>query len=142
MMTRGSYCMVMRLDRETRIPVGKKPPVDFPAGFYCYVGSAMNSLEKRICRHRSREKKKHWHIDYFLDHARIVDIKEIESNTKQECGINSDVAEMADETPFRGFGSSDCRNCKAHLHLFREDPSDRLDRLVEKWKGSSETTKE
>ena len=81
---RGTYVLVMKLDREKEISIGKKGPASFPGGYYCYVGSAMNKMEKRVCRHLSRDKKKRWHIDWFLDHARIVDVKRIESQKKSE----------------------------------------------------------
>ena len=139
-MTKGTYCLVMKLKDERKIPIGKRPPVRFPGGFYCYVGSAMNSLESRICRHQSKNKKLHWHIDWFLEHADIVDVKSIESNNRMECGLSQDIEALSDSTPMEGFGSSDCRTCRAHLHYFRENPSDKLDRLVEKWKSSSGNT--
>ena len=137
---KGSYMLVMKLDEDTRIPIGKRPPVEFPAGFYCYVGSAMNSLEKRICRHTSAAKKKHWHVDWFLDHARIVDVKRCESNKRLECSISDDVARIADDTPVKGFGSSDCVACYAHLHRFGEDPKELLEKMVERWKDSGRNT--
>ncbi len=139
-MSKGAYCLVMRLKRERAIPIGRRPPVRFPGGFYCYVGSAMNSLEKRICRHSSKNKKLHWHIDWFLEHAEIVDVKSIESNKRIECGLSQDVAKLSDSIPMSGFGSSDCRVCKSHLYHFRENPSRRLDRLVRKWKSCSRPT--
>jgi len=133
---RGAYCLIMRLPGERLIAVGKNPPVTFPAGHYCYVGSAMNSLEKRTCRHASRVKKLRWHIDWLLEHAELREIKTIESQERIECRISRDVAEIADGIPMRGFGSSDCRTCKAHLYHFRDNPSERVDKLVRKWKSS------
>jgi Uri superfamily endonuclease len=133
-MDKGAYCLVMRLDDEKEITVGKKPPARFPEGFYCYVGSAMNGLSKRIGRHLSREKRAHWHIDWFLEHADIVDVKRIESKRKVECGLSKDVEALSDGSPMKGFGSSDCM-CRSHLHHFREDPSGILNVLVERWKG-------
>ena len=139
-MAGGTYCLVMRLDKDTDISIGRRPPVRFPAGFYCYVGSAMNSLEKRIGRHKSREKRLHWHIDWFLEHARIVEVKSIESNRRMECGLSRDIAGISDGIPMRGFGSSDCRDCKAHMYYFRGNPSVRLEGEVRKWRSSSGNT--
>ena len=134
---KGSYFLVMKLKEEKALPVGRKPAVKFPGGFYCYVGSAMNSLEKRICRHISTEKRKRWHIDYFLKHAKLLDVKTIESDKRLECCLNQEVERKADGTPMKGFGSSDCRECSAHLHHFREDPSGMLEELAERWKGKA-----
>ena len=81
-MNKGVYYLIMKLDKAREIAVGRKGPLRFPAGFYCYVGSAMNSLEKRIARHVAREKRMHWHIDWLLEHARIVDVKRIETKRR------------------------------------------------------------
>jgi Uri superfamily endonuclease len=131
-MDKGAYCLVMRLKEEKQIPIGKKPPVKFLSGYYCYVGSAMNSLEKRICRHKSREKALHWHIDWLLEHAEIVDVKKAENENKVECGLSQDIASLSDKA-VKKFGCSDCR-CETHLHHFKSDPSEKIDDLVRKWK--------
>lgn len=130
---KGAYCLVMRLEEEREIPIGRRPPVRFPSGFYCYVGSAMNSLERRICRHKSREKRLHWHIDWFLEHASIEEVKSIETNKRIECSLSQDIAGLSDSS-VKGFGCSDCR-CGSHLHYFRENPSKRLEGVVGKWKS-------
>lgn len=133
---KGAYCLVMRLDRDMQIQIGRKGLVDFPKGFYCYVGSAMNGLEARLSRHRRKAKTLHWHIDFFLEHARLVDVKSIESNKRLECKMSRDVERLSDGIPMMGFGSSDCRSCRAHLYHFHKDPSKGLERLVRKWKTS------
>ncbi len=139
-MTKGTYCLVMKLDKDRNIEIGTRPHVRFPSGFYCYVGSAMNSLEKRIGRHMSRDKALHWHIDWFLEHARIVDVKRIESQDRLECGLSRDIARLSGRVIMKGFGSSDC-SCETHLHYFMRDPSRELERVVRKWKGLSGPTK-
>lgn len=134
-MTKGTYCLIMKLDSPSDIRIGRRPPLRFPRGFYCYVGSALNSLEKRTGRHMSRNKRLHWHIDYFLEHARIVGIKSIESQNRLECMVSREVAGLADGVPMEGFGSSDC-SCRSHLHYFRANPSGRIEGVMEKWKTS------
>ncbi len=135
-MTRGAYCLVMRLESDREVNMGRNPPARFPGGFYCYVGSAMNSLEKRISRHKSGNKKLRWHIDWFLEHARIIDVKIIESNKNIECRLSQEVAGLSDGIPMEGFGSSDCSTCKAHLYYFKENPLDRMEELVREWSSS------
>ena len=39
------------------------------------IRSALNNLDKRIQRHKSNQKKMHWHIDYLLKKAKIIDVK-------------------------------------------------------------------
>ena len=69
------YCLIINLEKNRKIKIGKKlGKIDFEKGFYVYVGSALNSLESRLNRHLSDEKKLHWHIDYLLKNANITDI--------------------------------------------------------------------
>ena len=76
------------LKKDTKIKIGKKLGViNFKKGCYVYVGSAMNSLEARVKRHLSDNKKKHWHVDYFLlnENTEIKKVYTKESNEKLEC---------------------------------------------------------
>jgi len=107
--------------------------VTFPRGYYCYVGSAMNNLEKRINRHMSEKKRFHWHIDWFLEYANIVDVKRIESDKRLECFLSRDIASLSDGVIMKGLGSSGC-SCETHLHFFTKNPSRQLNKLVKKWK--------
>jgi len=109
---KGSYILVMKLEKDKTIQVGKHGKIYFKNGFYIYVGSALNGLEQRINRHLKTNKKKHWHIDYLLDFAEIIGILYKESEIKTECEISSKLEKKL-ESIF-GFGSSDCR-CKSHL---------------------------
>lgn len=120
-MTSGVYILILKLEMTGSYAIGKLGSQDFPAGFYCYVGSALNNLEARIERHLRQEKKLHWHIDYLLQHARITDIvyAEIPKNKKPsgkplttECRLARHLAKSLAE--IKGFGCSDCR-CSSHL---------------------------
>jgi Uri superfamily endonuclease len=139
-MNKGTYCLIIKLDNDKDIGIGKRPPVKFPGGFYCYVGSAMNNLEKRLCRHKSQEKTFRWHIDWFLEHARITGIKKIESQKRLECELSRDIEGLSEGTVMKKFGSSDC-SCKTHLHYFIRNPTKEIDKLVRKWKTSSRPTR-
>lgn len=131
-MSKGAYVLVIRLDKDSDIKVGKRPATRFPRGFYCYVGSAMNNLEARIGRHMSRDKRRRWHIDWLLEEAVIVDVRRIESPERLECRLSRDLAGLSGRVVMKGFGSSDC-SCRTHLHYFKEDPSGELDRLMSVW---------
>jgi Uri superfamily endonuclease len=109
---KGSYILVIKLKQKKEIQIGKLGKILFKKGFYIYVGSALNGLEQRINRHLKKNKKTHWHIDYFLDFADIIDILYKESETKVECDIASILNKKLLTIPY--FGSSDCR-CKSHL---------------------------
>ena len=109
---KGSYILVINLKEKKSIQIGKLGKIIFEKGLYIYVGSALNGLEQRINRHLRKNKKKHWHIDYFLEFANIVDIFYKESQTREECNIAIELDKYLASIP--GFGCSDCK-CKSHL---------------------------
>jgi Uri superfamily endonuclease len=93
--------------------------VEFKPGFYIYVGSALNSLESRVKRHLSSEKKLHWHVDYLLVDSNS-DIKEViysVGEEKIECSLASLILDKS--LSVARFGCSDCR-CGSHLFYFEE----------------------
>jgi Uri superfamily endonuclease len=109
---KGVYVLLMKLERSRRIRIGRLGNVDFKKGFYAYVGSGMNSLGKRIGRHFSKEKKRFWHIDSFLEKCEIYGIVFSESKERRECEVAGKLAERFESV--RNFGSSDCK-CRSHL---------------------------
>jgi Uri superfamily endonuclease len=114
-MPKGAYVLFIDLRKNTPINVGRLGSFTFKRGQYLYVGSALNNLEKRIARHRSKTKKLHWHIDYLLQFASIAKVLTVETNRKIECLLNTIVSEVFPvEAVVKGFGSSDCR-CQTHL---------------------------
>ncbi len=121
-MTPGIYHLLIHLARDTNIPVGKLGSFRFQAGYYVYTGSALGGLESRIARHRRREKRLHWHIDYLLQHGRIIDVTTHETTERLECQLNERILSLPDSRiPVKGFGSSDC-NCASHLVYFPGKP--------------------
>ncbi len=110
--TTGSYVLLIRLDQARMIAAGRRPRQRFAAGHYAYVGSALNGLRARLERHLREEKRLHWHIDYLLLEARIVEIVTCRSQQRTECAIATSLAERFDA--IAGFGASDCR-CRSHL---------------------------
>ena len=67
---KGSYLLIIKLQDDKKILVGKLGKIAFKKGYYVYVGSAMNGLEQRLQRHLRSQKKFHWHIDYLLNQAK------------------------------------------------------------------------
>ena len=115
---KGIYCLIIFLKKSQRIKIGQRTGF-FTRSYYCYIGSAQNNLEKRIERHLRRKKKKHWHIDYFLEKAEIRDI--IVKRKTKECKLSEILKELGGKVIFVGFGSSDC-SCQAHLYKFSTNP--------------------
>jgi len=123
---RGSYVLFIKLKRDSKIRISKFGLIDFPKGFYCYVGSAMGksvNLGNRLKRHFRKDKKKKWHIDYLLTHpfASIEGVITFPSRKKLECFISKAIEKKADFS-VDDFGSSDC-DCKGHLHYFNNEKS-------------------
>ena len=108
----GSYVLIISLDHPRRIEVGALGEIDFPAGAWAYVGSAMAGLDARIARHLRDDKRLHWHVDYLLRHAEVAEVVRVESDERLECRIAAGLAERL--AVVRGFGSSDCA-CAGHL---------------------------
>jgi Uri superfamily endonuclease len=109
---KGSYVLLIELKTDKIIEIGKLGKLFFKKGFYAYVGSAMNSLNGRINRHLRLDKKIHWHIDYFLKHAEIINVFYKETNKKIECEIAGKLGEKLES--ITDFGCSDCK-CKSHF---------------------------
>ncbi len=111
----GVYQLRLSLPAAVRLQVGKLGTFMFPAGRYVYTGSALSGLEQRLARHRRRDKKLHWHIDYLLRHAQISSIRVLHTQERMECALNREVmTRPSAQVIARGFGSSDC-HCPAHL---------------------------
>ncbi len=110
---RGAYLLILALRRAARIQVGGLGVVEFPPGFYVYVGSAMRNLSARVNRHLRRRKRMRWHIDYLRACADEAEALPIRSSRREECDIAAAMAELLPGA-CPGFGASDCA-CPTHL---------------------------
>ena len=123
----GIYHLLIQLLQPQEIIVGKLGCFRFPAGYYVYTGSALNGLEARVARHRRKEKlrgtkQSHWHIDYLLQHARIIDVIFHITTARLECEYNRRIMNLPGaQIIVPRFGASDCK-CKAHLVYFSNMP--------------------
>lgn len=116
----GCYLLIIYLHENKSINIGRLESIYFEAGYYIYVGSAMINLNQRINRHKRKNKKLFWHIDYLLQEARLLHALPIRSEIDLECSIAKDIKNIA-ERQVNGFGSSDC-NCGGHLFKFDSNP--------------------
>ena len=133
---KGTYCLVIRLEKPASIQVGRLGLIKFRPGYYVYVGSALAGLDRRIGRHLSsgkEGKKRFWHIDYLLDYGKIAGIRKIASPERLECIIARKVRELC-ASPVKGFGCSDC-SCETHLFSFSNNPLSNPD-FEAIWKGT------
>jgi Uri superfamily endonuclease len=116
-MTRGTYVLFTHVPYPLDIAIGGLGEINFAAGYYAYVGSALGGLEKRVGRHLKSEKKIHWHIDHFLLRARAVDVIVSEGKKRMECAVAKELAKSLPS--IKGFGASDC-GCESHLFYSRD----------------------
>jgi Uri superfamily endonuclease len=122
----GVYTLVIRCSRRSRITVGRHLTLLLRRGWYLYSGSALGrgstSLEGRIGRHLTREKKHFWHIDRILssDSTRVVLVVFAKTRSKMECKLNAALlSDSGIRVPVRGVGSTDCR-CESHFLMTRD----------------------
>jgi len=143
----GTYALIIFLPRAKTIRVGALGMFKFPRGYYIYVGSALSGLSARIARYlanarrldsrsgilrnlrgerlrqRRRDKKRFWHIDYLLEHARVVDVWTRASAARLECRwARAALALPNAQVIAPRFGASDC-DCAAHLVHLAQRPA-------------------
>jgi len=111
---KGTYILLMSINSDKSIQIGKLGNIHFKKGWYVYIGSALNGLEGRIKRHLRSEKKHHWHIDYLLVYAKIKKVYIKRGIVKEECSVSQSFSHSFDMIP--NFGCSDC-SCKSHLYV-------------------------
>jgi len=124
---KGSYLLLVTLATGKDILTGKLGYIHFPKATYAYVGSAMNGFEARLAHHLKGKKKPHWHIDYLLNEADVLEILLYPSKQREECILAQALATGFESIP--GFGSSDCR-CKSHLY-FGDNEHSMKERIVQ-----------
>lgn len=115
----ATYCLLINLEMDSKIPIGKLGILDLKKGYYIYVGSALNSIDARIKRHLKRDKKLYWHVDYLLNSSKasIRSVIYERSPEKWECHVAGQISKKG--IPVKKFGSSDCK-CDSHLFYFEK----------------------
>ena len=124
---RGSYFLVIRLDEKKTVRTRAKT-FELSPGYYVYVGSAMNSLEKRVARHFRRKKRLHWHIDYLLKEAKLLRAYLIPSEIKLEEKLSREVSRFGE--PVEGFGAGDVK-VSTNLYRFDDEPDEVLRKILD-----------
>ncbi len=125
---RGSYFLVIRLEGD-KVVRTKAKEFHLKGGYYVYVGSAMNSLEKRVKRHFSKEKRLHWHVDFLLKEAELLRAYLIPSEERLEEKLSLEVAKYGE--PVEGFGASDIK-VSTNLYRFDEESDEVLVGILRK----------
>lgn len=111
-----TYILILKLNENLSIEIGKFGNINFKKGFYIYIGSGKRNIKKRVERHIKKEKKAHWHIDYLTINKNFS-INEIYFIDKiKECEV-AEIFMKNNIAYIKNFGSSDCK-CKSHLFYF------------------------
>ena len=113
----GAYGLTFRLDGPMILPIATLRNSVLAAGDHVYAGSAFGpgGIRARVTRHLRADKKPHWHIDHLSARAWCIDVRTYPG--ERECALVADMLAEGAEVPVPGFGSSDCRDCAAHLVL-------------------------
>ncbi len=125
---KGIYVLILELDRDTIIRVGKLGNLNLGKGFYAYVGSALGTGGfSRVARHfdvaSGKNMTRKWHIDYLLPCSKAVCSVLIPTDERIECSVAWAIGESCNGIP--GFGCSDC-SCHTHLFFSETDLTDRV----------------
>lgn len=114
---KGIYVLILRLDTDLDITIGKLGIINFKSGYYYYIGSALGTGGfKRVTRHfnvaSGKNLTRKWHIDYLLPHSDVICALLLPTDESLECRVAEELKRYSDIIP--GFGCSDCA-CKTHL---------------------------
>lgn len=111
----GAYLLLIELAEPLGFALrGKNMVLD--AGTYAYAGNANGpgGIAARVARHMRKDKRRHWHIDALTMAAQNITALAFPGSS--ECALMQQLADSGlAQIPIAGFGSSDCRTCKAHL---------------------------
>lgn len=121
---KGTYLLLIQLSQPIELVVGRLGPLIFGAGWYAYAGSALGpgGLRARLARHARREKRIHWHIDYLLECAQLVQSWQIACPARLECEWAAALVRLTQaQITVHRFGASDCR-CPGHLVYWPKRP--------------------
>ncbi|HOV81683.1 MAG TPA: GIY-YIG nuclease family protein [Methanothrix sp.] len=118
----GIYTLMLSVPGALQIEVGSLGARRYPAGYYCYTGSArgpggLKRVDRHILLSRDRKRTRRWHIDYLLPWATVLEVYITRTAEDLECRIASAIG--CEISPVSGFGCTDCR-CPGHLHYSRD----------------------
>ncbi|MEM8950279.1 MAG: GIY-YIG nuclease family protein [Pseudomonadota bacterium] len=111
----GAYLLLIDLDRSVELPPRFRDQ-RLPEGHYVYAGSAYGpgGIRARCRRHLGRPSKRRWHIDWLTSAA--TSVRAIPFPGGSECALIDVLSKRPEvDYPIRGFGSTDCGRCQAHL---------------------------
>ena len=124
----GVYQLIFQLALPTEIKIGSLGVQHFEPGWYGYCGSAWGSggLASRVGRHvrcLGDNKRPHWHVDFFREYARLVEVWFAHEPAEFEHHWNKAWMQSFFTTiPVPGMGATDCEECESHFVKFHQRP--------------------
>ena len=137
MTVKGTYVLILRMNNDTDIKVGKLGELKLKTGFYIYIGSALGTGGfKRVTRHFNvacgKNHVRKWHIDYLLPQTDVICAVLLPTDEALECTIAKKFAELFKE--ITGFGCTDCA-CRSHLFFSGTNPENKAVNICNKVTG-------
>ncbi len=111
----GAYVLFIETMETVALSIKGKSVALLPGG-YLYCGSAKGpgGIRARVERHLRTDKAMHWHVDRLTALGNIKGV--MVARDGNECDLLDRLATLPEcDIPAPGFGSSDCRRCRAHL---------------------------
>lgn len=127
----GSYILVLQLDVNCTIQVGRLGQFSLQPGYYLYVGSALGpgGVAARVAHHQRTSQRSHWHIDYLRKHTSLIHVHVSYGPDRREHEWAQWLARHTEiRAPIAGFGASDC-SCNTHLFFSPSLPQ--IDQLLD-----------
>lgn len=121
----GTYVLLLHLPTEAEIKISDLGTVDFPAGFYGYVGGAFgpDGLAGQIKQFLTPTDLPYRHIDFLRREAELAEIwLAIGQTTREHVWADLLMAIPGAVVFTEGFGTLDC-DCESHLVYFDVRPS-------------------
>jgi Uri superfamily endonuclease len=122
----GTYVVVSFMQASCAVTIGKLGKINFPQGYYLYVGSAFGSggVRARTDRHLNPLATPKWHIDYLKSSCRPVELWWTHATTKMECRWSLLIAAQPGiQIPVSNLGNRDCTLCESHLYSAKRKPA-------------------
>lgn len=135
---KGVYVLILEVKKPIKLEF-KGKEYTLKKNFYCYVGSALGpgeySLENRLNRHFTFNKKIFWNIDLITTNPNVKTLFALVATTKanMECNLSRSIYERGlGDVIIPKFGAHDCkRKCPTHFYRIIDEDVDRfLDELI------------
>jgi Uri superfamily endonuclease len=128
--TPGAYVLEIDLSGPVEVEAGRLGAIRLGPGLVRYYGNARGpgGLRARVRRHLDKEgRRDHWHIDKLTRKVPVARVL-IEPNGSECEMVSRDLDSGHWEVAVAGFGSSDCRSCRAHLLIEKNQLDDTASR--------------